>query len=124
MAALPITLLTNVRLAVGAVNFLVPSSVAKLMGHPAPASSVISNRLWASRDGILAVMLLSASSEESVRLALIGGLAADVLDVLSVALGLWDGSVGTTLAMGLGGGAMAFVGLGLAALNRLGGRKS
>jgi hypothetical protein len=123
MSGLAITLLSTLRFTVGVVGFLGPSTTAKLMGHPAPASSVISNRLWASRDGILAGLLFSASSDESVRLALLGGITADVLDIVSVALGLLDGSVGTKTAVAFGGGAMAFVGLGLVALNGLESKK-
>lgn len=124
MSGLAITILTTARFAVGSVSFLGPSSVSKLMGHPAPSSSVLSNRLWASRDGVLAAMLFSASSNESARLALLGGIAADVLDVVAVVLGLLDGSVGTKTAAGFGGGAIAFVGLGLAALSGLASRTS
>lgn len=119
MSGVTITLLATLRFTVGFVGFLGPSTTAKLMGHPAPASSVISNRLWASRDGILAGLLFSASSNESVRHALLGGIAADVLDIVSVALGVLDGSVGTKTAVAFGGGGIAFLSLGLSALNGL-----
>jgi hypothetical protein len=92
-------------------------------GHPAPASSVISNRLWATRDTVLGALLLSASSDESVRGILLAGMAADVLDLVSVAFGLLDGSVGVRTAAALGRGGIAAFGLGLVAINGLDGKK-
>ena len=119
MSGLAITLLSALRMTVGVVGFLGPSQTAQLLGHPAPTSSIISNRLWASRDAVLGALLYSASSDESIRGALLAGMATDTLDIVAVALGLLNGSIGMGVATALGGGGLAFFGLGLFSLLRL-----
>jgi hypothetical protein len=119
MSGLAITLLSGLRMTVGVVGFLGPTTTAQLMGHPAPTSSILSNRLWASRDAVLGAFVYSASSDESIRGALLAGMAADALDIVAVALGLLDGTVGMRTAAALGGGALVFFGLGVASLKGL-----
>lgn len=116
MAGLAVTLLSTMRMGIGVVGYIAPNTTASLMGHPAPASSVISNRLWATRDAVLGGLLFSAVSDESVKAALLTGMTADVLDVVSVAFGLLDGSVGARTAVALGGGGIAAFRLGLVSL--------
>lgn len=119
MVSLAVSLLSTLRIAVGVVAFIAPTKTVQLLGHPAPASSVIGNRLWASRDAALGGLLFSASSNESVRGALLAGMATDILDIISVGLSLLDGSVGVRAAVVVGGGGVAFLGLGLVALKGL-----
>lgn len=121
MANLAVILLSTMRMAVGSVAFVAPSTTAKLAGHP---SSALPNRIWGARDAVLGGLLFAASTEETTRAALYAGLATDTLDIAAVAFGLLDGSVGARTAVILGGGAVTFVGLGLVGLKALDGKKA
>ena len=119
MSGLAISLLSALRITVGVVSILLPSYIAQLMDYSAPTSSILSNGLWASRDAVLGAILYSASVDESIRGALLAGVAADVLDVVAVGLGIWNGTVGMRTAATLGGGGLVFFGLGLVSLRGL-----
>lgn len=112
------------RTAVGSVAFIAPRTTSQLAGHPSPASSALGNRLWASRDAALGGLLFAAASEDSIRGALYAGIVTDAFDIVSVALGLMDGSVGVRTAVVLGGGGLAFMSLGLVALKGLEGKRA
>jgi hypothetical protein len=74
-------------------------------------------RLFGSRDLLLGAALVAADDAEAVRSALALGVAVDVLDVLATVLGVRRG-VSKHGAVGVGVGAAAFAGMGIALLVR------
>lgn len=108
-ASLPVTLLSTLRIAVGTASFLLPGFTSQMFMFSIPDTSLLAVRLWASRDALLGVLLLTAKTPEARRRALMAGIAVDALDIASCAIGYFKGEIDAKPIVAFGGGAASFL---------------
>ncbi|KAF2262691.1 hypothetical protein CC78DRAFT_605740 [Lojkania enalia] len=118
--------LSILRIAVGASCIIAPRWSCALFQFPIPAAYSVMPRIFGVRDLILGELLITAENKESpdggrreIKRALWANIGADVVDVGSVLFGLATGTVGRAPAAIFGGGAAAFVILGVLGLRGL-----
>jgi hypothetical protein len=130
------------RILVGGSLLILPRMTSPFFGIPLTSQTVVLARLFGSRDLVLGGLLWStasravssASSSSSlgftgvgggwdhvggIKSLLVAGLVVDGLDVCSCLFGVLDGTIKGRTIPWIGGGAAAFVGLGLLGLTGL-----
>ncbi|KIW01359.1 uncharacterized protein PV09_07130 [Verruconis gallopava] len=118
-----ITALGAIRAVLGAGLLIAPRFVGGLFHIPVTAQSALIGRAVGGRDLVLGELLLTADGSQKdrkeVKRALWAGLAADALDIGSIVFAVASGQLSRTGAGLFGGGATAFVLLGVVGLRSL-----
>ncbi|KAF1845272.1 uncharacterized protein K460DRAFT_416553 [Cucurbitaria berberidis CBS 394.84] len=118
--------LTLIRIVTGAACLVAPRFTCALFKYPVPAEQALLVRMFGVRDAMFGALLITAEDKAAqdggkreMRRAIWAGIATDVVDMGSLALGVAMGQVGKTAAGLLGAGAVGAVGLGAIALRGL-----
>ncbi|KAF2628759.1 hypothetical protein BU25DRAFT_31760 [Macroventuria anomochaeta] len=111
--------LSYVRIAGGAACLVAPQFACALFQYNVPVGSALLVRMVGARDGVLGGLLLTAEDKKAhdggrreMRRGLWTGIAADAIDIGSLAYAVAKGHVGQPTGGLFGAGAVVFIGLG------------
>lgn len=111
--------LSYMRIAIGSAILVAPQFTCALFKYNIPVGSALLARMVGARDGVLGELLLTAEDKNTpgggrreMRRALWTGIAADAIDVGSMAYAVAKGHVGKPTGGLFGAGAVVFIGLG------------
>ncbi len=118
--------LSYVRIATGAACLVAPQFTCALFKYNVPVGSALLVHMVGARDGVLGELLLTAEDKNApdggrreMRRALWTGIAADAIDIGSLAYAVAKGHVGKPTGGLFGAGAIVFIGLGAWGLRSL-----
>ncbi|KAJ4991999.1 hypothetical protein SVAN01_02594 [Stagonosporopsis vannaccii] len=118
--------LSYMRIATGAAVLVAPQFTCALFKYNVPVGSALLVRMVGARDGVLGELLLTAEDKNApdggrreIRRALWTGIAADAIDIGSLAYAVAKGHVGKPTGGLFGAGAVVFIGLGALGLRGL-----
>lgn len=111
--------LSYARIATGAACLVAPQLTCALFKYNVPVGSALLVRMVGARDGVLGELLLTAEDKDApdggrreMKRAIWAGIAADAIDMGSLAYAVAKGHVGKPVGGLFGAGAVVFVGLG------------
>lgn len=113
--------LSAIRLLLGASCLAIPSLTSKFFRlTPVTGASILFIRIVGARELILGTLLWTANTSSQRRQSILASLVADSVDILSIGVGLLEGSLEQSAAPVGAVGALVGVVLGLVGLRSLG----
>ena len=118
--------LSYMRIATGAACLIAPQFTCALFRYNIPAGSALLVRMVGARDGVLGELLLTAEDKNApdegrreMSRAIWTGIAADAIDIGSLAYAVAKGHAAKSTGALFGAGAVVFIGLGAMGLRGL-----